>query len=86
MAKLIIRLEVDPKTGKKNVIISYGSDADALPSEHEEAHRRLVDQLIHGGALKAAELGQVVIERERTGAGSEPVQSDAPADKVGQKA
>ena len=63
MAELIIRLEVDPQTRKKNVIISYRSDEDALPVEHEEDHRRLVNGLIEGGALQAAELGRIVVER-----------------------
>ena len=64
MADVIIRLVVDPHTGKKNVVIGYLSDSDALPLEHEEQHRRLVDALIQGGALAAAELGEIVIERE----------------------
>jgi len=65
MAEMTIRLEIDPQSGKKNVVISYRSDEDALPLEHEEDHRRLVDRLIEGGALSAADLGQIVIERER---------------------
>ena len=64
MAELTIRLVVDPDTGKKNVLIAYESDSDALPMEHEEEHRRLVDRLIEKGALSAAELGKIVIERE----------------------
>jgi hypothetical protein len=64
MAQLMIRLQVDPKTRKKNIIIGYRSDEDALPLEHEEEHRRLVNQLIEGGAISAAELGQIIIERE----------------------
>lgn len=69
MAELVLRLEIDPVTGKKNVIIDYGSDEDALPMEHEEDHRRLVDRLIEGGALKAADLGHIVIRRD----GDDPV-------------
>ena len=64
LASLTIRLVVDPRTGKKNIVVSYTSDTDALPMEHEEAHRRLVDQLIEGGALRAAEVGAVIVERE----------------------
>ena len=79
MAELEIRLSVDPNTGKKNVIISYHSDGDALPMEHEQDHRRIVDQLIDGGALKASELGSIVIERNAEAAASqEPaVQAEA---------
>lgn len=64
VATMTIRLQTDPRTGKKNIVVSYASDADALPMEHEEAHRRLVDRVIEGGALRAAEVGRVVIERE----------------------
>ena len=63
MAELEIRLSVDAKTGKKNVVISYHSDSDALPMEHEQEHRRIVDALIQGGALQASELGEIVVER-----------------------
>lgn len=66
MAELTLRLVVDPTTGKKNLIIAYESDSDALPMEHEEEHRRLVDTLIEGGALAAAELGAIIIEREQS--------------------
>lgn len=64
MAELEIRLDTDPQTGKKNVTIKYLSDEDALPMEHEEEHRRLVDKLIEGGALAAHELGKIRVERE----------------------
>ena len=64
MAEITLRLQVDKQTGKKNVLISYKSDDGALPMEHEQEHRALVDKLIQGGALKAAELGRVIIQRE----------------------
>ena len=67
MAEMIIRLEVDPHTQKKNVIIRYRSDGDALPMEHEDEHRNLVDQLIEGGTLEAAEVGAIIVEREESG-------------------
>ncbi len=63
MPELILRLQTDPVTGRKNVIISYRSDSDALPMEHEQEHRNLVDRLIEGGALKAGELGKIIVER-----------------------
>lgn len=79
MGQLTIRLDVDPVTKKKNVTIQYATDADALPMEHEEEHRKLVDRLIEGGALKASELGTITIERagERPVAGAEPVEPRA---------
>lgn len=65
MANVTIRLTVDPQTKKKNIVISYEDDGSALPIEHEEEHRRIVDKLIEGGAIKAGELGKIVIEREQ---------------------
>ena len=65
MAEMTIRLRCDPVTGKKDIIIDLKSDADALPIEHEQQHKALVEKLIHGGLLKPGELGQVVVEREQ---------------------
>ncbi len=64
MAEMTIRLQIDPDTGKKNIIVSLRSDEDALPHEHEQRHRALVEKLIQGGVLKATELGKIVVERE----------------------
>lgn len=77
MAELLLRLEIDPATGKKNVVIDYGSDEDALPMEHEEDHRRLVDALIEGGTLKAADLGKIIVRRD----GDEPVAVEREAEE-----
>ena len=65
MAEMTIRLRCDPATGKKDIIISLRSDEDALPHEHEQQHRALVEKLIHGGVLSASEVGQIVVEREQ---------------------
>jgi hypothetical protein len=73
MAELNIRLQIDPETGKKNLIIEYESDSDMLPMEHEEEHRRLVNALVEGGVVKAEELGKIEVKRESTQA----VASDA---------
>ena len=64
MAEMTIRLIPDPDTGKKNIIISLKSDADALPHEHEQQHRLLADKLIQGGIIKASELGKISVVRE----------------------
>ena len=65
MATVTIRLIVDASTGKKNVVIAYESDADAMPMEHEDDHKRIVNKLIEGGTLSAADLGQIIIERDQ---------------------
>jgi hypothetical protein len=71
MAEMTIRLQNDPATGKKNIIVSLRSDEDAMPHEHEQQHRALVEKLIEGGVIKASELGQVIVEREE----AEPAQA-----------
>lgn len=64
MAEMTIRLRIDLATGKRDIIVSLSSDADALPHEHEQQHSALVDKLIQGGIVKAGELGRVIVERE----------------------
>ena len=64
MAEMTIRLRCDPATGKKDIVISLRSDEDALPHEHEQQHRALVDKLIEGGLVKAEELGTITVTRE----------------------
>jgi hypothetical protein len=43
---MTIRLVVNPVSGKREVDIAYESDSDALPMEHEEEHRRLVEKIV----------------------------------------
>ena len=64
MAEMTIRLRHDPATGKRDIIVTLRSDEDALPHEHEQQHRALVEKLIEGGTLKASEVGKIVVERE----------------------
>lgn len=64
MAELVIRLRRDPQTGKQDIVITLHSDADALPHEHEEQHRALVEKIIGKDTV-----GKVIVERE---AGKEP--------------
>lgn len=85
MAEVILRLRVDPETGKKHVIVKYHSEADALPMEHEADHKRIVDQLIAKGALKAHELGEIIVERLDEGHEVAPqAEAEAPAAPIAQ--
>ena len=79
MAEMTIRLRCDPETGKKNIIVSLRSDDDALPHEHEQQHRQLVDKLIEGGLLKAEEVGQLIVEREEEAPTAAPRRGNADA-------
>ena len=65
MASATIRLSIDPGTGRRTITVSYSSDADALPHEHEEAHREVVEKLLEGGIAKAGDA--IVVEREAAG-------------------
>ncbi len=69
MAKVTLRLEVDPVTKKKHVWVKYDSDSDALPQEHEEAHKKIVEALLASGTIKADELGNIKVEREGSSEG-----------------
>jgi hypothetical protein len=63
VAEMIIILRRDPQTGRQNIVVKLDSDPDALPIEHEEMHRRLVEKLV-GKGFKAEDLGDVIITRE----------------------
>jgi hypothetical protein len=49
VADLVLRLRVDPVTGRREVVVDYHSDSDALPIEHEDEHRRLAAKVVEGG-------------------------------------
>lgn len=80
MAEMTIRLRINPETGKKDIIVSLRSDEDALPQEHEQQHRALVERLIEGGVISAAEAGKVVVERDEEGTVPVAPQSNQPQD------
>jgi DNA-binding GntR family transcriptional regulator len=84
MATLILRLDIDPNTKKKNVWVKYDSDSDALPMEHEEQHKKIVEALLAGGAVKAEDLGTITIEREGQGAAKTEEKKDAPTQREAQ--
>jgi hypothetical protein len=69
---MLIILRRDPNTGKQNIYVKLDSDPDALPIEHEQMHKELVQKLI-GKGLKPEDLGEVIIEREATSEPSQPV-------------
>jgi hypothetical protein len=66
MASATLKLSVDPATGKRTITISYASDSDALPHEHEEAHRQVVEKLFEGGIAKPGDTIVVAREGEKT--------------------
>ena len=63
MSDVTIRLVSNPKTGKRDIYIDYESEDDALPFEHEEDHRGVVEQLLGQGILDPDDIGQVKVGR-----------------------
>jgi hypothetical protein len=75
VAELVLRLRVDPATGRREVVVDYHSDSDALPIEHEDEHRRLAGKVVEGGLSS----GQVDVSREPEAPVTEgPATGDAP--------
>lgn len=60
--QIIIQFKLNSE-GKKDLLIKYDSDDDALPHEHETRHRQIVEQLIGRGMLEPDDLGKVLVER-----------------------
>ena len=75
MAELVLRLRVDPATGRREVVVDYHSDSDALPIEHEDEHRRLAGKVVEGGLHS----GVVAVSREQEAPAAEaPAAGDQP--------
>lgn len=70
MADVTIRFRHNPRTGKRDLVISYESDQDALPHEHERDHRALVEQLI--GQKLGDDVGEITVERAGAGETAPP--------------
>jgi hypothetical protein len=79
MASATLKLSVDPATGKRTITVSYSSDAEALPHEHEEAHREVVEKLFEGGIAKPGDT--IVVEREGAGTTTEVARGEESAEK-----
>lgn len=47
-----LKLTVDPQTGKRELIVGYQSDEDALAMEHEADHRKLAVGVAGKDAVK----------------------------------
>ena len=67
-----IHLRFNLQTGKKDIIIEYDSDSDALPYEHEERHWEIVEQLIGQGVLDPDEVGQLRVGKAEGGTNAAP--------------
>jgi len=75
MAQMTIMLRRDPQTGKRNIIIKLDSEADALPQEHEQMHRELVEKIF---GKKLEDFGEIIVEREAGSEGTSTQKADTP--------
>ena len=75
MPGLTLRLVVDPATGRRELIVELEREPDALPVEHEEAHRHLARALV----------GSTPLARDREPATEAPAEAEAEAERRGQK-
>jgi hypothetical protein len=71
MAQMTIVLRRDLASGKQNIIVKLDSDPDALPIEHEQLHKTLVEKLV-GKLVEKENLGEIVIERETVAEPGQP--------------
>jgi hypothetical protein len=80
MATMQIILRRDPASGKQNIWVKLESDPDALPIEHEQLHRKLVEQLV-GKTIAPDDLGEIIIERETVAEPGAPTKQTSEPEK-----
>lgn len=66
-SEIKIHLKYNIETGKKDIVIEYDSEDDALPYEHEKRHRRLVEELVGKGVLDSGDVGNILVGRHEKG-------------------
>lgn len=67
MGDITIRFRMNVETGKKDIVVEYEGDDDALPHEHERHHKEIVERLLGQGILKGDEAHEVKVERVKPG-------------------
>ncbi len=77
MPELTIQLRCDPQTGRRDIVVKLHDDEQLLPHEHEQLHRKLVNQLIEGGLLKSGDGSQLIVEREGDAGSTEASNPDS---------
>lgn len=58
-----IRFRWDVATGRQALVVEYDSAPDALPREHEQEHRALLEELRRRGVLAGADGAELPVER-----------------------
>jgi hypothetical protein len=76
-----IRFRMNMRTGKKDILIDFESDEDAMRHEHERAHKKIIERLVGEGVLTENEAGEIIIQRAAPG---QPVASPETPRQEGQ--
>lgn len=76
MPRLTLQLRLDPVTKKREVLIGYESDSDALPMEHEDDHKALVQRVVGKANASRVQANERLLE---------PVSADPVAEGIEQK-
>lgn len=76
MPRLTLQLRLDPVTKKREVLIGYESDSDALPMEHEDDHKALVQKVVGKANANRVQANEGLLE---------PVSADPVAEGIEQK-
>lgn len=84
MAEVTIRM-IDRGAAGREIHIDLASDPDALPHEHEQDHKRVVEALMGQGILKGSD--KIVVTRGGRANGEQKAQpQEAPAARQAQNA
>ena len=66
MAEVHLRLVYNKNTSKHDIYIDYESEIDALPFEHEQEHKEIVQKIIRDAGLDKMtedDFGEIVVRR-----------------------
>ena len=66
MAEINLRLVYNKNTSKHDIYIDYESDVDALPFEHEQEHKEIVQSIIQKAGLDTMtddDFGEIIVRR-----------------------
>ncbi|MCO4781112.1 MAG: hypothetical protein KC646_02215 [Candidatus Cloacimonetes bacterium] len=64
MSKITLTLKKNTTNGKQELLIDYESDGDALPFEHEEDHKELVNKILESNGLNLSDIDGIQLNRQ----------------------
>jgi len=76
MGTMTLKLEINPDTKKKTIVVKYDSDSDATAFEHEQEHKRLIELMLATGVISKEEASTIDVEREGLGSSNQAKQEE----------